>query len=85
MVMVVSHDYFQIVVNFCHVDGYGLWTISRGLARHRKKYFLNLEVADEPRQGDLDGRGNLSEKGLLEFSIFSYVVPLIKLTLCHQF
>jgi Fic family protein len=61
-----SDSYFRI----CHVDGYGLWTISRGLARHRKIYFSNLEVADKPRQGDLDGRGNLSESSLLEFSIF---------------
>jgi Fic family protein len=52
------------------VDGYGLWTISRGLARHRRDYFANLEAADMPRQGDLDGRGNLSQQGLLAFSTF---------------
>lgn len=61
-----SDSYFRI----CHVDGYGLWTISRGLAWHRKNYFSNLEVADKLKQGDLDGRGSLSERGLLEFSIF---------------
>lgn len=61
-----SDSYFKL----SHVDGYGLWTISRGLARHRKDYFSNLELADKRRQGDLDGRGNLSEKGLLAFSIF---------------
>jgi len=61
-----SDSYFKV----SHVDGYGLWTISRGLARHRADYFAQLEAADQPRQGDLDGRGNLTEKGLLAFSTF---------------
>lgn len=61
-----SDCYFKV----SRVDGYGLWTISRGLARHGADYFSYLETADQPRQGDLDGRGNLSEKGLLAFSIF---------------
>lgn len=61
-----SDCYFRL----SQVEGYGLWTISRGLARHRMEYFARLEEADQLRQGDLDGRGNLSEKGLLSFSIF---------------
>ena len=40
----------------------GLWSMSRGLARNRDKYYLMLDAADNHRQGDLDGRGNLSEK-----------------------
>lgn len=42
----------------------GLWSINRGLARQRDKYYAMLGLADMPRQGDLDGRGNLSERGL---------------------
>lgn len=42
----------------------GLWSVSRGLARHRDEYYAHLDAADSPRQGDLDGRGNLSEKAL---------------------
>lgn len=42
----------------------GLWSVSRGLARHRDEYYAHLDAADAPRQGDLDGRGNLSEKAL---------------------
>lgn len=42
----------------------GLWSVSRGLARQRDEYYERLDAADAPRQGDLDGRGNLSEKAL---------------------
>ena len=42
----------------------GLWSVNRGLARQRDKYYELLDSADAPRQGDLDGRGNLSEKAL---------------------
>jgi Fic family protein len=40
----------------------GLWSMNRGLARNREKYYQLLDAADSHRQGDLDGRGNLSEK-----------------------
>lgn len=43
---------------------HGLWSMSRGLARRRDEYYACLDAADAPRQGDLDGRGNLSEKAL---------------------
>jgi Fic family protein len=42
----------------------GLWSVSRGLARQRDQYYALLDAADSPRQGDLDGRGNLSESEL---------------------
>lgn len=42
----------------------GLWSVSRGLARKRDEYYERLDAADSPRQGDLDGRGNLSEREL---------------------
>ena len=48
----------------------GLWSVSRGLARgleSRQDYKNKMDYADTPRQGDLDGRGNLSQKALLEF------------------
>ncbi len=47
--------------------GSGLWTASRGLARDVQSYYVRLADADQPRQGDLDGRGNLSERGLAAF------------------
>jgi Fic family protein len=52
------------------IDGYGLWTISRGLARHIDQYRAGLARADVQREGDLDGRGNLSLQGLTAFCRF---------------
>jgi Fic family protein len=45
----------------------GLWSVNRGLARNVDQYRQSLAYADSPRQGDLDGRGNLSEKGLVSW------------------
>jgi len=50
--------------------GHRLWMISRGLARRRDEYMDALARGDAPRQGDLDGRGNLSDKGLTSFCRF---------------
>jgi Fic family protein len=52
------------------VTGYGLWNVSRGLARERDSYRSHLASADAPREGDLDGRGNLSNRTLTEFCEF---------------
>jgi len=48
----------------------GLWSISRGLARNVQEYKQHLALCDIQRQGDTDGRGNLSEKSLAEFAEF---------------
>ncbi len=52
------------------LDSGGLWTLSRGLSRNRQQYYDTLANADAPRQGDYDGRGNLSDKGLSQFCQF---------------
>jgi len=52
------------------IDGQGLWTVSRGLARNRSAYLAALAMADELRQGDLDGRGSLTDRGLVAFCQF---------------
>lgn len=43
----------------------GLWSPLRGFARTHSFYYERLTAADEPRAGDLDGRGNLTEAGLI--------------------
>lgn len=48
----------------------GLWSPMRGLAREQKNYYAQLINADQDRQGDYDGRGVLTEKGLVEFIQF---------------
>ncbi|KQR76437.1 hypothetical protein ASG35_15335 [Burkholderia sp. Leaf177] len=48
----------------------GLWSPMRGFAREQANYYKYLITADQRRKGDLDGRGVLSESGLVEFIDF---------------
>ncbi len=50
--------------------GSQLWSVSRGLARTVDHYKRHLMEADEPRRGDLDGRGNLTNAGLETFCLY---------------
>jgi Fic family protein len=55
------------------IGAHGLWSISRGLSRgleNRAEYKRMMDHADMPRQGDLDGRGNLSQHALNEFVLW---------------
>ncbi len=58
------------------LPGYGLWNVSRGLARRKDDYMAALTWADAPRRNDLDGRGNLSMEGLSRFCRFFLEVCL---------
>jgi Fic family protein len=48
----------------------GIWSIARGLARNVETYKRRLAECDLTRRNDLDGRGNLSEEALAEFTQF---------------
>lgn len=50
--------------------GTSLWSVARGLAREEELYKKLLAQADGPREGDRDGRGNLTQRGLIEFCKF---------------
>jgi Fic family protein len=50
--------------------GTSLWSVARGLARDENRYKALLAQADGPREGDRDGRGNLTQRGLVEFCKF---------------
>ena len=52
------------------LGGYGLWSMSRGFARNVAAYYEMLNAADHPRKGELDGRGELSDSGLLRWTTF---------------
>jgi Fic family protein len=52
------------------LDTGGLWSISRGLARKVDTYKSLLAACDLKRRNDLDGRGNLSEEELINFTKF---------------
>lgn len=65
------------------IGAHGLWSVSRGLARgleSRGDYKRMLDYADTPRQGDLDGRGNLSRRALAEFTAWFLKVCLDQAT-----
>ncbi|WP_050404157.1 Fic family protein [Bradyrhizobium embrapense] len=49
---------------------HSLWSVSRGLAIRQTEYKGLIEACDQSRRGDLDGRGNLSESVLSQFSEF---------------
>ncbi|MBG9389017.1 Fic family protein [Caenimonas aquaedulcis] len=52
----------------------GFWSPLRGFARTHDAYYARLAAADHPRAGDLDGRGNLSERALVEW--IAYMLDL---------
>jgi Fic family protein len=65
------------------IGAHGLWSVSRGLARGLESggdYKRMMDYADMPRQGDLDGRGNLSLKALVEFTLWFLKVCLDQVT-----
>jgi Fic family protein len=45
----------------------GLWSPLRGFARTEAQYKALLQAADEHRRGDLDGRDNLTQAGLIDW------------------
>ena len=60
--------------------GSPLWSVSRGLARRVDDYKLKLAAADQPRRGDLDGRGNLSQEALVDFCAFFFAACIDQVT-----
>ncbi len=61
-------------------ESYGLWSLSRGLARENAEYKQFLARADQVRQGSTDGRGMRSESGLMAFLVFMTKVALDQVT-----
>jgi Fic family protein len=65
------------------IAAHGLWSISRGLARglaSRTEYKEMMALADTPRRDDLDGRGNLSERALMDFVAWFLRVAIDQVT-----
>lgn len=62
----------------------GLWSISRGLARTHKTYRAKLANADMKRHGDYDGRGNLSNKMLVEFCVYFLETAIDQINFMHE-
>lgn len=58
------------------LDTGAVWSVARGLARNADRYKRLLAQCDMTRRNDLDGRGNLSEEALAEFTKFFLEVCL---------
>lgn len=52
------------------LDTGAVWSVARGLGRNAQIYKNHLAACDLGRRNDLDGRGNLSEETLSEFTSF---------------
>jgi len=63
----VARLYSDAFFMYENLDASGLWSISRGLARTKDEYKSKLANADLKQFGNYDGRGNLSNKYLVEF------------------
>ncbi|MCD0419136.1 Fic family protein [Rubrivivax sp. JA1024] len=69
------------------VGAHGLWSVSRGLSRgldSRTEYKTMMALADTPRQGDRDGRGNLSLRALNDFVLWFLKVCLDQVTFMSE-
>jgi len=79
----VSRLMSHAMAHIAGIEAHGLWSISRGLARgleSRGEYKRMMDHADMPRQGDLDGRGNLSQRALTDFILWFLRVCLDQVT-----
>jgi Fic family protein len=66
----VARLFSVLAMKAAGIEGIGLWSPARGLARNVDQYKALLQEADSLRRGDLDGRGNLSLNALQTFSTF---------------
>lgn len=66
----------DVMLHQAGLTGVGLWSMSRALAKSDDRYKAALAGADQPRMGDLDGRGNLSERKFAEFGQYMLSVAL---------
>jgi Fic family protein len=62
------------------LDTGAVWSVARGLARNVVAYKGHLAACDMTRRNDLDGRGNLSEEALAEFTRFFLATCLDQVT-----
>jgi Fic family protein len=63
-----------------NLDTGAVWSVARGLARKVQEYKALLANCDRTRRNDLDGRGNLSEEALAEFTRFFLAVCIDQVT-----
>ncbi len=66
------------------LDTGGVWSVARGLARNVAAYKAHLAACDQSRRNDFDGRGNLSEESLAEFTRFFLTLCIDQVTFMER-
>jgi Fic family protein len=82
----VARILLDAMLRECGVNLTNLWSMSRGFAKSAEEYKSSLAAADQPRMGNLDGRGNLSEKMLIVFCEYAMKTAIDQTTyMTHMF
>lgn len=76
----VSRLFTDCFMRSIDLKSYGLWSMSRGFARSSEQYYQFLSIADRVRQGNDDGRGILSDNGLVSFTEYFIDVAIDQMT-----
>jgi Fic family protein len=66
------------------LDSGAVWSIARGVARKVDEYKEHLAACDQTKRNDLDGRGNLSEENLAEFTRFFLTTCIDQVTFMER-
>jgi len=66
------------------LDTGAVWSVARGLARNVDTYKGHLTACDQTRRNDLDGRGNLSEEALADFTRFFLTTCIDQVTFMER-
>ncbi|MBU3015260.1 Fic family protein [Poseidonibacter lekithochrous] len=81
----ISRLYLDYLLFHTNIQGYGLWNISRGLARNQEDYRKFLAKADDQFGPYNDGRGPLTLKGLETFLEFMLDIALDQVLFMSQY
>ncbi len=81
----VARLFLDSALKVIGLESVGVWCLSRGLARSSAQYKALLEHADKPRQGDYDGRGELSQSALVDFCALCSIPRMIRLVISATF
>jgi Fic family protein len=79
----ISRILLDTLLRNTKIEGMGLWSMSRGLAKNLERYKEALKLANIKAQGYDDGRGPLSAKYLYQFCEFMLDVALDQAEYMH--
>lgn len=66
----IARIYLDFLMQFIDIEGYGLWSFSRGIRKNESEYKERLKQADQKANTINDGQGPLTNEGLREYLLF---------------